>query len=241
MLHTQIEHDGIVERYIGRRLTPEQRQAFEEHYFDCDDCFEKVQAMERFTAGIRDVAQHGELDDPADATASRKTPWWTIWALSGASLAAVVLGVLTGWAYLHRIPMLQQELGAAVATTQAQPPNVAQVLSPGAPEANVPLVMLQTSRGEEEAKANIAPGARQLILWAEIGATRYRSYRIEVYSPSGSRILTVDGLTRGPYGALAASLPTDGLQPGTFRITLTGQTPPPASLVSEYRLEIRRP
>ena len=101
--------------------------------------------------------------------------------------------------------------------------------------------MLQSTRGEEPMTAVLPADARQLIVWVEIGPTKYRSYRMEVYAASGRQVMTVDGLSRGPYGALAASLPTEALQPGTFRITLIGQSPPPASLVSEYRLQIRRP
>jgi len=245
MLHTQIEHDEIVERYVTNRLTTEERQAFEEHYFACDECFEKLQAMVRFVAGVKDLAQHGALNDGAEAAGWRRARGWAFWAFAATSVAAIALAALAGWALLHRIPVLQQQLSAAVPKIQTQQPTTVQ-LQPGGvpslePEANVPLVMLQAMRGEEVTTAVVAPDARQLIVWVEVGPTRYRSYRMEVDSTTGRRIMTVDGLTRGPYGALAASLPAQALQPGTFRIRLIGETPAPSSLIGEYRLQIRTP
>lgn len=246
MLHTQIENDEVVERYVRNRLTPEDRQAFEEHFFACDECFAKVQAMERFSASVRDAAEHGLLEDAAAASETR-VPGWALWAFAGSSAAVIALAAVVGWALLYRIPSLQRETFVALAQLQSQQQTLAQlqanvnVPASPAPQPNVPLVMLQSTRGEEPLTAVLPADARQLIVWVEIGQTRYRSYRMEVYAASGRQIITVDGLSRGPYGALAASLPTEGLQPGTFRITLIGQSPPPASLVSEYRLQIRRP
>ena len=245
MLHTQIENDEVVERYVRNQLTPEDRQAFEEHFFACDECFDRVQAMERFTAGVRDAAEHGLLDDAAEPANSRERPRWALWAFAGSSLAAVALAAVVGWALLVRVPSLQRKLNASVAQVDLQQQTLAQLQAGSAARAgtqpNVPLVMLQETRGEDSTTAVLPADARQLIVWVEIGPTRFRSYRMEFYAASGKQMMTVDGLSRGPYGALAASLPTDGLQPGVFRVRLIGQTPPPSSLVSEYRLQIRRP
>jgi len=61
MLHTQIKNDEVIERYIRNRLSPEERRDFEEHFFACDDCFDKVQETERFVAGVRDAVERGIL------------------------------------------------------------------------------------------------------------------------------------------------------------------------------------
>lgn len=42
-------------------LTPKERTALEEYFFACDDCFEKLQATERFVAGVRDAARRGTV------------------------------------------------------------------------------------------------------------------------------------------------------------------------------------
>src|SRR5579862_2101427 len=118
MLHTQIEHDEIIERYVRNRLAPAEREAFEEHYFVCEECFEKLQAVERFAAGVQDLARRGGLENAAESARS-KVAGWVLWTLEGMSLAAIVLAALTGWAFLHRIPILQHELSAAIVKTRA--------------------------------------------------------------------------------------------------------------------------
>lgn len=236
MLHTQIEHEEVVEHYVRNQLTPEDHQAFEEHYFTCEECFEKVQAMERLVAGVQELARSGVL---GDAEGQSRAPYgWLSWAFAATSLAMLALAVATGWAFLHEIPTLKRTLIASTATPPKQQSSVVTIPPAPMPQANVPLVMLQASRGEQATTAAVAADARQLIVWVELGATRYRSYRMEIDSPTGQKLLTIDGLSRGPYGTLAASIPTESLQPGVYRVRLVGQTPPPASLVSEYRLRI---
>ncbi|HEV2279220.1 MAG TPA: zf-HC2 domain-containing protein [Acidobacteriaceae bacterium] len=239
MLHTQIEHEEVVERYVRNQLAPEDRQAFEEHYFTCDECFEKVEAMERLVAGVQELARRGELGDTERQ--SRAPYGWLWWAFAGTSLAMMALAVATGWAFLYEIPTLKRTLIAYGATPPPQQSSIVTISLGPMPEANVPLAMLQATRGEQSTTAALPADARQLILWVELGATRYRSYRMEIDSPKGQKLLTIDGLSRGPYGALAASIPTKSLQPGVYRVKLVGQTPPPASLVSEYRLRILKP
>jgi hypothetical protein len=109
-------------------------------------------------------------------------------------------------------------------------------------EANVPLVMLQTSRAEEGPATAVLPKeARHLVLWIEIGPSHYREFRLEVFSEQGRRVTSLEHLKPGPYGALAASLPTEQLPTGECRIKLTGQDPAPAALAGEYLLRIKRP
>ena len=109
-------------------------------------------------------------------------------------------------------------------------------------EANVPLVMLQTSRaGEGPATVVLAKDARHLVLWIEIGPVRYREFRLEVFSDQERPVTSLEHLKPGPYGALAASVPTEQLPTGECRIKLTGEDPAPAALAGEYLLRIQRP
>jgi hypothetical protein len=147
--------------------------------------------------------------------------------------------------YLILVPKLRGERDRAVAKLQAERQSRAELertLPVEQAEANVPLVMLQASRTEEEpASVLLRPGAKDLVLWIEIGPSRYRDFRLEVLSPQNRLVTSVDHLVRGPYGALAASLPADQLPTGDFLVKLTGQGPPPASVVGEYKLRVRRP
>jgi hypothetical protein len=107
-------------------------------------------------------------------------------------------------------------------------------------EANVALVMLQASRTSEVGDGGSSARAKHLVLWIEIGPSRDRSFRMDVTTTDNRPVSTLEHLERGPYGALVASLPADKLPTGDLRITLSGEGPPPASLVGDYQLRIEK-
>ena len=242
-MHSRIEEEEIVERYARKQLTPEEQQAFEEHFFGCDECFQKLQEMDRFLAGMHAAGERGLLNERAQAAAGRSR-----WFLPGLAVAActALFAVTSGWLYLREIPRLRGELDQTTKRLNIEKQERAELERKAAlvetAEANVPLVMLQTSRtGEGPTTAVLPKGARHLVLWIEIGPSRYREFQLEVFSEQGQRLTTLEHLKPGPYGALAASVPTEQLPNGECRIKLTGQDPAPAALAGEYLLRINRP
>ena len=242
MLHSKIEHEEIVERYVRNQLAAEERQAFEEHFFGCDECFARLQSVEAFVAGIRDASARGLLKDQ-QATATPSI--WT-WAFAcGMGVALILCGVI-GWKYRTDTVELRAQLARAADQLQADRLEHSGVgaktdfVEQG--EANVPVAMLQASRaGEAASSVTLGSGARHLVLWIEPGPSRYQHFRVDVFTPDNHLIRSLDHLSINSYGAVTASLPTDQLPSGAFRITLTGQDPPPAALAGEYHLQIRRP
>lgn len=248
MMHQQIKDEEIIERYVRKQLSEEERKSFEEHFFGCDECFEKLQVTERFVAGVRDAARRGTLADPGSAPAkvSRLGAWW-IPAFGVSAAAALLLAALSGWMYFSQIPKMQDQLAKSAAELRAQQDAHAaleqQLRQSLRAENNVPLAMLEASRDVQAKPLEIAlpANAPRLILWVEPGAAKYRDFRIEVLAADGSVTETLENVERNSYGALAVSLPSNHLQPGQFRIRLSGANPPPASLLAEYTLRIRRP
>lgn len=240
-MHSEIEKSETVERYIRNQLTPAERQAFEEHFLGCDECFEKLQAAERFAAGMHDAAERGLLE--ARSQSQVMNPTWFAWAFAAVACLALILAGLIGWAYFGQIPRLQSELRQTAAQLGKQSHPQTELAAPTElAEANVPLVVLQASRASEEAATvTLKPDDNRLVLWIEPGSSRYHDFRLEVFSLDNRLVTSVDHLVPSRYGALAASLPTKQLPAGDFRITLTGQAPPPAALAGEYHLEVRRP
>ncbi|HXF06637.1 MAG TPA: zf-HC2 domain-containing protein [Blastocatellia bacterium] len=62
MTRQEIERHDVIEPYLRGELGPEERRAFQEHFFECDECLEALQATERFIAGVRCAAGQGWLD-----------------------------------------------------------------------------------------------------------------------------------------------------------------------------------
>jgi hypothetical protein len=248
MMHEQIEDQEIIERYARNQLEPAERKAFEEHYFSCDECFEKLQATERFIAGVRDAARRAVLPKsaPASAPAWRIAPLWSPTFGIGV-IAALLLAIAGGSWYHAQVSHLRGQLSTSDAALQREQQAHAaveqQLQQALQAEANVPLVMLQSTRDAQAQplEALLPAGATHLVLWTEVPAGRFTSYRLEIYGAEERPIATLTHLTRNAYGALAASIPAQQLQPGEFRIKLYGEEPLPASLLAEYKLRIRRP
>lgn len=248
MMHQQIADEGVIERYARNQLDAEERKAFEEHYFSCDECFERLQATERFIAGVRDAARRGVLPKTAAASAPawRHAPLWSP-LLGIGVIAALLLAIAGGSWYSVQVSRLRGQLGASIAALQKEQQaraTVEQQLQQALQaEANVPLVMLQSTRDVQgqPTDALLPAGATHLVLWTEVPVGRFTSYRLEIYGAEEIPIETLTHLTRNAYGALAVSIPAERLQPGDFRIKLSGEEPLPASLLAEYKLRIRRP
>jgi Putative zinc-finger len=243
MMHSEIEKAETVECYVRNQLAPAERQAFEEHFLGCDECFEKLQAAERFAAGMQDAAERGLLEVRSQSQGMH--PAWFAWAFAATACIALIMAGLAGWAYFGQMPRLRSELRQTASQLKAEQQSrsrTEQAVPVEQAQANVPLIMLQASRAREGAASVILkPDDKQLVLWIEPGPSRYRDFRLDVFSPDNHLVTSVDHLALSRYGALAASLPTEQLPAGGFRITLTGQNPPPAALAGEYHLEIRRP
>jgi len=248
MMHQQIEDEEIIERYVRNQLAPEERKAFEEHYFTCEECFAKLEVTERFVAGVRDAGSRGLLGRSASEVAS--SPGWRAWMLpmvAASACAAVVFAAVTGWVFFFRMPELRQQLNQTAANLRAEQAARAileqQIASINQAEANLPLVMLQATRDLQAApnEVTIPYGAKHLVLWIEVPAGNSRSLRLQVDAADNRPVESLDNLQRNTYGALAVSLPLEALQPGDYRIRLFRQEPLPVTLLEEYRLRMRRP
>jgi hypothetical protein len=158
-----------------------------------------------------------------------------------------MLAAFSGWLYFSQMPRMRQQLSQSAAELRAQQEARAtlerQIASSIQAEANVPLVMLQATRDTQAApnEVSVPPGAKHLVLWIEVPSGKSSRFRLQVETADNRPVNTLDNLQRNVYGALAVSLPVEALQPGDYRIKLTTQEPPPASLLGEYRLRIRRP
>jgi len=249
MMHREIEDQEIIERYARNQLSPEQRQAFEEHFFGCDECFEKLQTTERFVAGINDAGNRGLLVGATSANAAPARSWgsWMFPAFAASSCVAIVFAILAGWSVFFQMPQLRRQLSQASADASAQREAIAalqrQMSAATQAETNLPLVMLQATRNAQASfnEAVLPAGAAHLVVWVEVPAKNVLRFQLKVETEDHRPVITVDHLERNSYGALAASLPAAQLQPGEFRIMLTAEEPPTASLLAEYNLKIRRP
>jgi len=242
MTHDDIHSREIPEAYVRGRLSQAEREAFEDHFFGCDECFQQVTTLEQFLAGVRDAAGSGQLPEPQPEPERWLRPGFVMpWA------AALGLAAFAAWALWIERPRLQTELAQQQQQLQVERARSAAlekdlsesklaVARPPAAEPNLPLIMLEASRSNATGSfAIVPPAASQVVLWVE-PAPGPTVFRMEIQTASGAAVETINHLVRNNHGALAASLPATRIPPGKYRARLYAAS----SLVGDYAFEVRR-
>ena len=80
-----VAQDRIVERYSAGQLSEAEAEAFEQHFFECEKCYEALQDHAAIRAALSNAPRE-ELSRPAPSSADFN-PWWLLAA------AMLVLGL----------------------------------------------------------------------------------------------------------------------------------------------------
>ncbi|MFL6209989.1 MAG: zf-HC2 domain-containing protein [Pyrinomonadaceae bacterium] len=122
MTHQEIIDRDVVERYALDKLPPDERRAFQEHFFECDECFQQAQAESRFIAGVRQAAATGAL--PASDVRRAASFWGAGWlrpVMVFSVTAVVAFAAAFVWLYAGRVRPQRQEQARQTAQGEAQP------------------------------------------------------------------------------------------------------------------------
>jgi len=79
------EREEMVEKYLTSRLSPQDQEAFEEHYFSCSRCFDSVETYRALQAELKEAASAIRTEP-----LPRVIPWRWAWAAGVATVAVVV-------------------------------------------------------------------------------------------------------------------------------------------------------
>src|ERR1700753_128706 len=94
MDHNQSTDLMAVEKYLLEELTPEQRDEFEDHFFDCQECAADLRETAAFMAAAKREFQTNPLPKPGKGAKGKlfSTSFWPT-ALAWSALAASLLFV----------------------------------------------------------------------------------------------------------------------------------------------------
>jgi hypothetical protein len=111
MDHSEAVTKKLAESYLLGELTPEQREAYEEHYFSCPECAQDVQAGAMLVANVKEVLrEESSLSTTADAVREH-SGWpsfaWLRPAYAMAAMAALIC--ILAFQNLITIPKLKDE------------------------------------------------------------------------------------------------------------------------------------
>ena len=111
MDHNVAHETQAVERYLLGEMPLEERDAFEEHYFACQDCAEQVRAGASLTSDLKRVLREG--------IPARTAPWasWLRWPVLAPACAAMFLAVVVGYQNLAVLPAQERPTGLAAEAT----------------------------------------------------------------------------------------------------------------------------
>lgn len=117
MEHEQAVQNLAVECYLLGEMTPGEREAFEEHYFECGVCAEDVRTASQFLEDMKGVLEDRRqplaVPMPTREAREQQSPgWtWTAWLQPQFATALVaVLGIVAAIETFSTIPSLKQQV-----------------------------------------------------------------------------------------------------------------------------------
>jgi Putative zinc-finger len=230
MDHLEAANLGATEKYLLGTLDEAQRDAFEEHFFDCLDCAEDIRAAAAVlaVAGASTPASLAEAAPAAVIPIRRRSPRMATFVATVSSLAAAIcLSLYQGFVV---IPNLEREV-ASVDTLQA-----------------VPSHFLTLTRSEAPV-VRVGAGDRQVALTLSRSWDKpFPSYRCELRDASDRVVLAETLRSPSPADELEVLLPVKGLAAGSYVLVVEGvqgdqpgDGPPPGSgPVARYAFKLER-
>lgn len=223
--------EAAIERYVRNGLGPDERLQFEEHLLECSQCFEQVQVLEQFVAGVRHAARTGLL-----APATNRRMNWLARALAAALAVVFVTAAVWVVSLRRALDEAMQARTALQARLEAPPARASYV--PELIPASLPIAVLTANRAaREESSLTIERTTPAIALWMDVEPSgRYRTFSVSVQDERGKTIASITSLTRNSEGAVAVIVPAAGLVPGEYNVELSGENP--RRLLAQYRLRI---
>jgi len=163
----EVERDEVAEQYVAGRLSEDDQARFEDHYFDCTACLERVRIIEQARADLS-LQEHPMV--------------WRNWRRAGAGLAAAAVLALAVRAGYDRW------IANDASPVAERPPDV---IAPSPSPSTPPAPIVQPSLGKIELPPYNAPRMRTAPTDAQ------RAFRdAMVFYAAGNCDATLSGLRR---------------------------------------------
>jgi len=205
MDHNQSTDLMAVEKYLLEELTPDLRDQFEEHFFDCEVCATDLQATAAFMAAARQEFKANPVPKPGKAAKGKSfsAPFWPT-ALVWSALAASLL--LVAYQNLVVFPRFKTEIA------ELKTPEILPVMS----------LVGGNSRGGQTPTATVA-AAHPFLLSLDIPTQdRFSSYTCLLYSPSGTLAWRVEVSPQAARDTVSIRVPSTDKLPGEYTLAVQG-------------------
>jgi hypothetical protein len=215
MDHSEATQQMTAERYLLDELTPEERDAFEQHVFDCPECALDLRAGSVFITEAKsqlpELASQSSTPAPTKPArpAPKKNRWSFWWQPAFALPAFAVMLTVIAFQNFSTIPSLRRAAGE-------------------------PRVLESTAihLGTRGSVHTSVPADRTegLALSIELPqSSAYASYVFELYDPEGKEVWTRKVTSANPDAGddsiVSLVIPGPGLLQGSYTLSISGITP----------------
>ena len=205
MDHNHITQHLTVERYLLDELTPEVRDEFEEHFFDCQDCATDLRATAAFMDAAKREFKIHPVPKPGVGSKGKSFlasawPSALVWSALAASLLVI--------AYQNTIvfPHFRTE------TSELRAPEILPVIS----------LVGGNSRGGQIPAGTVGT-TRPFLLQLDIPTQdRFSSYTCLLYAPSGALVWRTEVSAQSAKDTVSIRVPSVDTQAGKYTLAVQG-------------------
>lgn len=214
MDHKEVVRLQAVEKYMLGELSPELRDQFEEHYFDCPTCAADVTALNTFMAASRMILNEAVVAEPATREGKTERRGWFDWLRPAVALPAMAaLAAVIVFQAVVTIPGLKE---------RAASQSVAQVYESS-------FRVQGATRGEGSSKVTVSPNQSFALDFDFTPQQSFRSYKGMLLDPSGNTILSFGVPGSAANKELHLAVPGDKIHPGNYELVFVGENENPNS------------
>ncbi|HYA63821.1 MAG TPA: zf-HC2 domain-containing protein [Candidatus Sulfotelmatobacter sp.] len=208
MDHSDVVRLNAVERYLLGELSPDLREQFEEHYFDCSACAADVKALATFMTASRLIFQEDHAAKAPSPGRQTVRPGWFGWLRPVVAVPAI--------AALAAVVIFQMSVTIPHLKEQAATQRVAQIYASS--------YRLQgTTRGENTSRVSIGPDENFALDFDFTPSQNFQSYKGTLVDPSGKTVLTFDVKAAEANKELHLVVPGNKVHSGIYDLVFVGE------------------
>jgi hypothetical protein len=228
MEHERAIQNLAVECYLLGQMTPEERETFETHYFECAVCAEDLRSASQFVEDATEIfaAERARPAPAPSVSEPRPARNWIPWLRPQwlrpqfAAFAIGALAIVAGVETLGTIPSLQRRLNDA-----------------SAPRIVTSTFLRAQTRGEPTASRTVSGESAVFMLDPPESAPS--EVRFIVKSTDGRALLQLSGKVPGHGEPMTLSIPRLDLPAGSYTLVVTAATADGKEL-GQYPFEVKR-
>ncbi len=215
MEHDEAMRRSAVEKYLLGELPPPERDEFEEHFFDCQECAADLKTTAKFLDQAKIELQRGIVAKPKKPV-PKKSPFSFLWTPAFASPAFAMLLLIIAYQNVAVFPRLAGEV-------QPKNPEILAAVS----------LIGGNSRGGSISSVMVTR-AQPILLSVDIPATQqFSGYSCVLVAPSGAIVARVPVSAEQAKDTVSIRIPGENWGSGKYEVIVQGYPSPVRAVTAD--------